>query len=167
MCKSHYFVLSTFFLCASIAFSDCPKPQAPIYNVDLTTVNVSIQTIVAYSLVGQERSGHTVNEVFFLGSYKSDSTNLLHLFCREVDASTGTELDVDLGCVQGVLLDKPLYVWPSDPKANNMHAMSHYPVRYVTNVPPGSKIDSSNTRVEVKGVGNDNNPDGVYVSAQN
>jgi hypothetical protein len=172
MRKSYFIVLSSFFLCASIAFNggaDCTTgPWTSNYNRNLgtaTNINRYTVTIVPYSLPGQEQHGHTINEIFFLGRYTSgsDTTNL-HLFCHEVDASTGDVVDADLGCVQQGVLDetRPLYVWPTDPEIS-MRAMSHYPVRYVTNIPPG-KPASTNTRVEVQGVGNSS--DGVKITAE-
>jgi hypothetical protein len=112
----------------------------------------------------------TINDVFFLGHYKNDPTQL-HLFCREVNAANGTALDVDLGCVEGVLSDATLFVWSNDPKTNNYalkmqldpNDKSHYPVRYVTNVPPGA-ANPANIRALV--VGNGRGTDGVRIKEQ-
>lgn len=68
-----------------------------MYNVDPTKVTIYGATIGTYSFVGQ--GSHTINEIFFLGTLNSDTTTPkpTHLFCREIDASTGAAFDVDLG----------------------------------------------------------------------
>jgi hypothetical protein len=163
MCKRRHFVLSAFFVCALMVCSQgspCLKPQPPKYGVDLGTVDVSIPTIVPYA--GKDENGHVIFDVFFLGRYKSGSDNQLHLFCREVDAATFKAFDVDLGCVEGILSDDTLYVWPHDPHGGQA-ATSHYPVRYVSNVPRGAP-NASNKRVYVKGGGSGTG--GVHVEDQ-
>jgi hypothetical protein len=159
MCKSRCLILLNLFLSASIAFSGG--------GPDLSTVKIDIPTIVPYSLVGQ--GGNTINEVFFLGTYTTGTDRNQHLFCREVDASTGAALDVDLGAVDTATLlpGKPLYVWSTDPQENTVHIYAHYPppMRYLTsNAKPGTPVTSNNKRVEVTGVGKGAN--GVHITDQ-
>jgi hypothetical protein len=167
MCKSRYVIFLNFFLSASIAFGG-GAPYSTTFGVDLTNVTISLPTIVPYSLPGQEEHGHTINEVFFLGTYTNGKPDIkLHLFCREIDVTTGTEVDADLGSVDGVLVGTgSLYVWPTDPQADPqaMHIDAHYPPRgrrYVTNAKPGTTPPSK--RVVVEGAGN-STADGVRIT---
>jgi hypothetical protein len=168
MRKSQSLVLLHCFLLAALGLgAPCLTPDAPQYNVDLSKVTISWQTMAPFSGTGD--NGDTINDVFFLGRYGKDQP--LHLFCREVDAANGTPLDVDLGCVEGVLSDAPLYVWPNDPKTNNYalkmqvnpNFTSHYPVRYVTNLAPGA-ANPANMRAVVWGYGS--GASGVYIKEQ-
>jgi hypothetical protein len=170
MGKSRYLILLNFLLSASIAFSGGAS-YPPAYNVNLANVTITIGTIVPYSLAGQGQGSHTINEVFFLGRYtkgvRDDGTpdTNLHLFCRESDASTGAVLDVDLGPVDSVLSETSLYVWSTDPQADDVHIDAHYPprlARYVTNTKPGTAAASTNKRVEVNGAGK--GTDGVHAN---
>jgi hypothetical protein len=165
MRKSHQFIVSAIFLNAVIACTPhsptpCLSSQPAKYDPDLTTVNVSVQTIVPYADYDENR--HIIFDVFMLGRYASDSTKALHLFCREVDSSTGKAFDVDLGCVEGVLSEGTLYVWQNDPHGGEA-ATSHYPVRSVTNTPRGPASPSIK-RVLVNGSGK--GTDGVHVGDQ-
>jgi hypothetical protein len=179
------FILLGSFLFSSIVVGQqptpCPSPQAPSFDVNMANVNKSAKADKSYCFK-DAYDNHPVCEEFFLGTYKNDGTSAHHLFCHEVDTTLNIDLVVDLGCVEGVLIDDTLDASEDDPAASasatpspsasatpspspapSVVIFAHYPVRYVFNAKTSATTSHSGKKPRVKVEGDGKN---IHVTEQ-